>query len=246
MNPPGLQSPVRVWDLPVRLVHWSFVILIPVLWLSAENGKLDLHRTVGLVILGLVVFRVLWGFFGSSTARFSGFVRGPAAIRDYLAGVRNGTGAPVVGHNPLGALSVLALLGALALQLGLGLIAKDEDGLYPGPLSHLVSYDLSDTAAELHEVFFNAIVALVVLHVAAILYYRFVKRENLVAPMITGRRAFASGVAAPRIAAGWKALLCALVAVVIALWVSWGAPPWGARFPWDPAATTLPSPDSYM
>jgi len=240
-------APIRLWDLPVRLVHWSFAALIPALWWSAENGKLDLHETLGLVMLALVVFRLLWGLFGSSTARFSGFVRGPSAIRGYLGKARSGLAAPVVGHNPLGALSVLALLGLLALQVSLGLFAQDTDAVESGPLNHLVGYDLASTLSEAHEFVFNLILAMVALHLAAILYYRLVKKDDLVRPMITGRRAFPTAVEAPRIAPLWRAALLAVLSGLFALWLSWGAPPWGARFPWDqPAAAAQMDSSTYM
>jgi len=240
-------TPVRLWDLPVRLVHWSFVIGIGLLWWSAENHRLDLHFKVGLVMLGLVVFRLLWGLVGSSTARFSGFVKGPAAIRAYLAGQKSGTAEHVVGHNPLGALSVLALIGLLALQIGLGLFAQDTDAVSSGPLNFLVSYDLAKQISEVHEAVFNVILAVVGLHVAAILYYRVFKRDNLVSPMISGRRTFATPVATPRIAPLWLAVVCAVLAAAITVWVAWGLPPFATPFPWDrPAAAAVPDASSYM
>ena len=244
---PALTQAVKLWDLPVRLVHWSFVVLLPVLWLSAESGNLNLHSTLGLVMLGLVVFRLLWGLFGSSTARFSGFLRGPGAIRAYLASSRNGTSAPVVGHNPLGALSVIALLGLLALQVSLGLFAQDTDAVSSGPLNFLVSWDTGKAASEAHEVVFNLLVALVVVHLAAIAWYRLVRKDDLVRPMVTGRKTFAAAVAVPVIAPWWRALLCAALAAAIAVWVSWGLPPWGMQFPWDrpPAAAQMNAAD-YM
>ena len=239
------QEPVRVrlWDLPVRLVHWSFVALLPALWISAEQGKVDLHVTLGLVMLGLVVFRVLWGLVGSSTARFSRFLRGPGAIRAFLSG----SGEPVVGHNPLGALSVVALLGLLALQVTLGLFAQDTDAVSSGPLNFLVSWDTGKAVTEAHEVGFNLILALVAAHVAAIAWYRLGRKDNLIAPMVTGRRQLPEGAPAPVIAPWWRALLCALIAAVLALWIAYGLPPWGMRFPWDqpPAAAQMDAAD-YM
>lgn len=244
-TPAGM--PVRIWDLPVRLVHWSFAVGIVVLWLSAENHKMELHFTTGLIMLGLVVFRLLWGIVGSSTARFSSFIKGPAAIRRHLAGGTNGGSAPVVGHNPLGALSVVALIGLLVLQIVLGLFAQDHDALNSGPLNFLVSYDAAVRISELHETVFNVILAFVALHIAAILYYRFIKRDNLVGPMITGKRVFEAAVATPRIAPLWKALVCALIAAAVAVWVNWGLPPWQAPFPWDrPAELQNLDPSSYM
>lgn len=248
MGEAGGTRSVKLWDLPVRLVHWSFTGLIPALWWTAERGNISLHLTLGLIMLGLVVFRVLWGVVGSSTARFSSFVRGPGAIRAYLAAARSGSGAPVVGHNPLGALSVIGLLGLLALQVSLGTVAQDTDGVVSGPLNHLVSWDTAVAASEAHEIVFNLILALIAVHIAAILYYRLVRHDRLVAPMITGRKAFAAAVPSPRIAPLRRALLVAAIAAAVAVWVSWGVPPWGARWPWDqpPPPPAGLSEESYM
>lgn len=210
---------VRLWDLPVRLVHWSFVALIPALWWTGEEGDLDTHKTIGLVMLALVLFRILWGFAGSSTARFANFVRGPAAILAYL---RGNDREPVVGHNPLGALSVVSLLGLLLAQVGLGLFAQDVDGMESGPLSHFVSYDAADTARELHELGFNLLMALIVVHLLAIGWYALFRRDNLVAPMVSGRKRLSS--LAPRIAPLWRALVIAAIAAAFAYWISLGAP----------------------
>ena len=124
---------VAMWDGAVRLVHLGFILLIPTLWWSWKSGDMDLHKRLGIVMLGLVLFRILWGLMGSSTARFARFVRGPAAILAYLRGRAGGDGKePVeIGHNPLGGWSVIAMLSLLALQLGLGLIAQDVDGSNP-------------------------------------------------------------------------------------------------------------------
>lgn len=175
---------VAVWDWPVRIVHWLLVPLIVFSWWSAEDGDLVWHMRSGLLILGLLTFRLLWGVVGSSTARFSQFVRGPSTVRAYLSGRYK----PGIGHNPLGALSVVALLFALSVQLGLGLVATDTDtGLDSGPLSHLVSDATSKWAGEIHHGFFNIILALIGLHLAAIGWH-LVKRDNLIAPMLRGWR----------------------------------------------------------
>ena len=175
-------STVRIWDLPVRLFHWSLVLLVPALWWTAENERMEIHILLGQIMLGLILFRLLWGLFGGSTARFSAFVKGPGAVLRYLRG-----GGRSFGHNPLGAWSVVAMLLVLAIQVGLGLFAIEEDALYEGPLSHLVSYETARTLADRHEMMFKVLLVLIALHVLAILYYLVVKRDNLVAPMVTGR-----------------------------------------------------------
>ncbi len=225
MNEGAAPAAVKLWDLPVRLMHWSFVLLVPALWWTGEEGDLDTHVTIGLVMLGLVVFRLIWGFAGSSTARFARFVRGPGAVLRYLRGQ---DGAPSVGHNPLGALSVVALLAVLAVQTGLGLFAQDVDGLESGPLSYLVSYDTADAAREAHHLGFNVLLALIGLHLAAILYYLLFKRDNLIAPMVTGKRRFAGAVESPDIAPLWRALVAAAISAAFTWWLSLGAPLPGA------------------
>ena len=134
------------------------------------------HILLGEVFLGLVVFRVLWGLVGSQTARFSAFLKGPRGVLGYIRGI---PGPKRPGHNPIGGWSVVAMLALLAVQIGLGLIAQDIDALKSGPLSHLVSYETSDAAREWHHLLFNGILVLVALHICAILFYLFVKRDNL-------------------------------------------------------------------
>jgi cytochrome b len=169
----------------------------------------------------LLIFRLLWGFVGSSTARFSTFVRGPRAIGDYLRGRWRG-----IGHTPLGALSVIALFGAVAIQVGLGLVSEDEDGLYTGPLSELVGMETSDRARDFHELWFNLVVALIVLHVAAILFYR-VRGRHLTKPMITGRAMLEPDVQPMRPGKWWMGLICLVAGIGIVRWIVAGAPPFG-------------------
>ena len=210
-----------IWDLPTRLFHWLLAGLIAFSWWSAEFNYDDLHIWSGMAVLSLLIFRLLWGFFGSSTARFAGFVRGPRAVFGYLRGQWRG-----IGHNPLGALSVIALLGLVTVQTVLGLIASDEDGLMQGPLASLVSMGTSDAATELHEELFNVLLAFIGLHVAAILYYR-LRGKRLIGPMLTGRGEVEPGVEPMRPGKWWAALLCLAVAIGITRWVIAGAPPFG-------------------
>jgi cytochrome b len=184
-EPPG-RTPVLVWDAPTRIAHWLLALLIPLSWWSAEVAhRLDWHRLSGYTIIGVIVFRLYWGFFGGETARFSHFLRGPGAIADYV----RGRSPERLGHNPIGALSVLAMIVMLFVQVGLGLFAVDIDGLESGPLSDRVTFDQGRLAAELHEISFNILLALIALHLAAIVFYA-VRRNNLLGPMITGRRSF--------------------------------------------------------
>ncbi len=203
---------VRIWDLPVRLFHWAIVLLIPALWWTAENDRLDIHILLGEIMLGLILFRLLWGLLGSSTARFSNFVKGPGAVIRYLRG-----GPRRFGHNPPGGWSVVAMLVALATQVGLGLFAIEEDALYEGPLSHLVSYETARTLADRHETMFNVLLVLIALHLLAVLYYLLIRRDDLMTPMVTGRgKADEAGqeiVPAPL----WRFLLAAILAAGLTL-----------------------------
>lgn len=215
---------ITVWDRPIRLVHWALVLLLPLLWWTAEQGAFAWHFALGSLMLALLVFRILWGFVGSETARFGSFVRGPRAIVDYFLLRDKAPKTPVMGHNPLGGWSVLAMLLLLLCQVLLGLVAGDPDDHAVGPLNHLVSFTLSDQATELHELLFYAIVALVALHIAAVLGYLLVKRDNLISPMINGRKVFPSSVWQPALAPPKRAVWCALVAAGLAGWLYAGAP----------------------
>jgi cytochrome b len=177
---------IRIWDWPVRLTHWLFVLCIVVSWWSAEERLMDWHRYSGYALLGLLIFRIYWGFAGSSSARFSHFLRGPGGIVDYLRESRDKHRD--AGHNPLGGWSVAAMLILMLAQVLIGLFVSDVDGIESGPLSHLVSFDTSRTLAEAHEIVFNAILTLIGLHIAAILFYLLVKRDNLIVAMLTGHR----------------------------------------------------------
>ncbi len=178
----------KVWDAPVRLVHWLLVFFVAFSWWTAEEGQMDWHFWSGLTIVGLLVFRIYWGFAGPETARFSRFVKGPGAVLSHAGKLFGADYRAAFGHNPLGALSVVAILLALIAQVGLGLFASDTDGLYSGPLSPYVDYEVSKDAGDLHEDAFNILLILIGLHIAAILFYLVVKRINLIGPMLTGRR----------------------------------------------------------
>lgn len=219
MTTPPSTAEQRVWDLPVRLFHWLLAGLIAFSWWSVEYHHTDWHIWSGCAILALLIFRLLWGFVGSSTARFANFVRGPRSLAAYWSGKWSG-----IGHNPLGALSVLALLGAVAVQVGLGLVSQDEDGIYMGPLAGLVSSDASDQARDIHELWFYVILTLIALHLVAIVYYR-LRGKKLTFPMITGRAELQPGTQPMRPGKWWAALICLAVAIAVTRWVIAGAPP---------------------
>ena len=181
----GSRVLLRIWDLPSRVTHWLMAILIPFSWWSATYDHLQWHRLSGYFLLSLLVFRLAWGVFGSDTARFGRFLRGPQAVLAYL----RGSGSRGVGHNPLGGWSVTAMLLMLGVQIGLGLFAVDEDGLDPSPLARFVSFETGRAIAKLHHLTVYVLLSLIALHLAAIAFYA-VKGQNLVGPMVTGRGRF--------------------------------------------------------
>jgi cytochrome b len=213
---------MKVWDLPTRLFHWTIVLLIGAAWYSAESGLMEWHYRAGISAVGLVAFRLIWGFVGSRTARFASFLRSPRAVADHLLG-RSAT-PPRAGHNPLGGYSVITMLAVLVLQVSTGVLAVDVDGIESGPLSYLVSFDDGRFAAEIHSASFVAIQVLVVLHVLAIAVYR-LRGRRLVMPMITGRDPQLTEEPEGMPSGGSLRALVSLVAASgVAWWINAGAP----------------------
>lgn len=220
----GKSITIRLWDLPLRLFHWGIVVLIPLMWWTYKQGNMERHQMFGLMLLFLLTFRLIWGVIGSETSRFASFIKGPGQIIAYLTG-RGKT--HTVGHNPLGALSVVALLTVLLAQIVLGLFSQDTDGLFSGPLNHLIpadDLDMGDKVRHLHALGFNVILALVGVHLAAIVFYTVFRKERLVPPMVTGRARVAPGVAQPRMAPLWRMVPAVLIAGAVTWWVANGAP----------------------
>jgi len=209
-------SRVRVWDLPTRFFHWMLLALVVAAFVSGEVGgnAMVWHGRAGLGILGLIVFRLVWGFVGSTYARFTHFVRGPGAIRAYLRGQWQG-----LGHNPLGALSVLGLLALVAFQAGTGLFAND-DIAFRGPLQALVSDAISDQLTGWHHLGKNLLIALVALHVGAVVFYVRVKKHNLLKSMIHG---WTEGQGEDAQGGGFVPLLVAIVVACVAVTAASGA-----------------------
>jgi len=176
---------VRVWDLPTRLFHWSLAVLAVVSVVTAKVGgnALAWHFWSGYTVLALLVFRVLWGLAGGRYARFAEFVRGPRAVLTYLRGTRGDS----PGHNPLGAVSVIALLTAFLVQAVTGLFANDAI-FTEGPLARMVSGATSDRMTTIHKWNELVLYGLVGLHLLAVGYYELIRRRRLILPMITGDR----------------------------------------------------------
>lgn len=211
----------RLWDAPTRIVHWALILLLGFAWWSAEEGHLQWHRGAGYGIVGLVLFRLIWGFAGSSTAKFSGFLRGPAATLAYLKSMHVKATPPTKGHNPVGAWSVVAMLAVLAFQVTTGLFTVDIDAFDGGPLSDRVDFDTGRMIAGWHEASFTVLQGLVILHLAAIAFYAVYKRQDLIAPMITGRKRLGSD-AGVTFAPLWRAVLAAAIAAGLAWFISNG------------------------
>lgn len=184
---------IRVWDLPLRLFHWALVVVVSGSIITGEfSGDLglwaaDWHKLFGYAALTLLLFRLVWGFAGSTYARFGSFLRGPGTVLRYLSELTGRNVSPVrIGHNPLGGWSVLAMLLSLAMQAGSGLFISDEDLGLEGPLAKHVGSAMADRLNSLHEANSVLLMVLIALHLCAIAFYLIVKRDNLVRPMLTG------------------------------------------------------------
>lgn len=212
--------PLKVWDLPVRLFHWAIVVLLFAAWLTQYRDRMDLHVWVGYTILTLLLFRLAWGFLGSETARFGRFLRSPASALRHLAHIRRREADREIGHNAAGGWMVLLMLALVGVQAGTGLFSND-DGDTEGPLMHLVSKGRSDWLSHVHSLNFNFIEAVVVLHVLAVAAYAVLKRQDLVRPMITGKKMMPADAVAPRLVSPLLALATLVAAAGVVAWLVW-------------------------
>src|SRR5262245_60705862 len=212
------EAPIRVWDLPVRLFHWLLVLLFVFMFITGKAGSdwIVWHMRAGYALLTLVLFRVMWGFAGSTHARFADFLAGPSACIGFAKKLLSRAPAPYAGHNPLGGWMVLVLLVALLVQAGTGLFSND-DLLSEGPLASLVSKELSDRITSVHTCDINLLLVLVGLRIAAVLYHAGFMKENLIGAMFTGVKrmpADAAGGTVTRFASPWLALALLCVAAL--------------------------------
>lgn len=207
---------VKVWDLPTRLFHWFLVLLTIAAFATGFLGGnlIEAHGLLGLAITGLLAFRLVWGVVGSTYARFSQFVSGPAQALTYLRGQWHG-----LGHNPLGAFSVLAMLALMLFQAGSGLVSDDNIS-FTGPLKTWVSQDTADWMTGLHKINAWLIVGLVSLHTLSVVFYAVVKKKNLLTPMFTGHQNVDDAKLESARGGGW---LPFTVAVLIAAAATWAA-----------------------
>ncbi|HST28566.1 MAG TPA: cytochrome b/b6 domain-containing protein [Rudaea sp.] len=212
----------RVWDLPTRAFHWMLAVLIALQYATGEFHFLDMrwHFWFGYATLALIAFRVLWGILGSQTSRFADFLRGPAAVWRYLRSQSSTNPQTRVGHNPLGGWSVIALLASVAVQAVSGLFASDDIDT-DGPFVAHVADATVKLMTRVHHWNESVLLVLVGLHIAAVLLYLVVKRDNLIAPMLSGRKKMQD--ARPlRFVSAWRALalfaLCAAAVVAMVWW----------------------------
>jgi cytochrome b len=214
---------LRVWDLPTRLFHWALVIAVVGLVITGKVGgnALEWHMRLGHTVLALLAFRIVWGFAGGYWSRFASFLYGPSTLMAFLRGDSGALGRWAAGHSPTGALSVFAMLALLVAQVMTGLVADDEIAT-TGPLYRFVSSTTSARATFWHaDVGAWLIIALVVLHIAAIVYYAVAKRQALVPAMVSGDKALTEGLVASRDDAVSRlaALVVFALAVALSGWI---------------------------
>ncbi|MDE2005762.1 MAG: cytochrome b/b6 domain-containing protein [Rhodospirillales bacterium] len=203
--------PVRIWDLPVRLFHWGTVALIPVLWITERENWMEMHVQAGLVLLGLVIFRLLWGLFGSAPARFARFLRPPREAIFHLREMFHPEPDDSPGHNPAGGWMVALLLALLLGESVIGVFVNNEVA-DEGPLSAALPAWVLNLATDLHWWLFLVLLGAVALHLTAIAAYRVLKGQNLVLPMLTGRKTLPVSVPPPAIAGLARAIPSAALA----------------------------------
>jgi len=227
-EPADPRRKVPVWDLPLRLFHWLLVLGVLCAWLTAEvyrDVDFGWHKRIGACILGLLLFRLIWGFVGGRHSRFAHFLPGPRRLFAYLRVFARRDAPRHAGHNPLGALSVVALLLSLLAQVASGLVI-DDGILAAGPLAKLVDGEVRGLAGQVHEINFNILLALIALHLLAIAYYAVWRRQNLVGAMVTGRAAGLTAADEAQPPGLWRFLLAAGLATGLVFLIVEGLPAW--------------------
>jgi cytochrome b len=207
---------VTVWDLPTRLFHWLTAVLVTAAWLTERLNWMDLHVDIGEALLALVLFRLGWGLLGSESARFAGFLASPAAAARHLAHMLRREPDVAAGHNPAGGWMVLVLLTLLLAETLTGLVVYN-DIADEGPLTERMSAAVANGISAAHAWLWYAILAAVALHLAAITLYALLKGQDLVRPMVTGRKRLPACVRAPRMAPPALALLVLAAGAAVAL-----------------------------
>ena len=213
---------LKVWDLGVRVFHWLLVALVAGLWVTAtsDGDWMVVHQWLGATVIAIVFTRIVWGFVGSDTARFSSFLVGPKSVSRYLKRfISRRDDVAFVGHNPAGGWSVMLLLSFLVFQALTGLFSND-DIFFDGPLAGVVGKDMSDVITGLHHQLFEILMILIGAHVVAVIVHWVFKRDNLIRPMVSGVKKFKSDMKAPSLQPAWKAFFIggtSLAIVVVAL-----------------------------
>ena len=213
----------KIWDLPTRIFHWLLVVLIVLQYLSGEFELLSMqwHFWLGYTTLALIVFRLLWGLFGSQSAQFSSFVRGPITTARYAASLFSKNPQRSVGHNPLGGWSVLVMLLCVLTQAITGLFSSD-DVSEAGPLVEHASAATVRWMTHLHHLNQNILLLLIALHIVAILLHWLLGRENLIAAMFSGRKKLPDAAPLRFVGNGVALLLFAISAAAVIALVIWG------------------------
>ena len=221
-----------LWDIPTRVFHWTLVLCVVAAVVSGQLGGnlIDWHGRIGLAVVGLLAFRLVWGVAGTTYARFRQFFPTPSRLRTYLNGEWQGE-----GHNPLGALAVFGLLGLLTVQVATGLFSNN-DIAFSGPLADLIGKEVSNRLTGLHHLAGDALIGLVALHVGAIFFYAHARGRNLLKPMLTG---WQQGEGESARGGGLPALLVALAVAALAVYGASGA--WLPEPPPPPPAAETPS-----
>jgi cytochrome b len=207
-----------VWDLPTRLFHWLLVVLVIASFVTAKIGGIWMpyHVLSGCTILGLLLFRIIWGFMGGRYARFSAFIRSPSKVIKHTQTMLKKEAPKYPGHNPLGGWSVVAMLIALLVQVVTGLFAND-DIFTEGPLYPWVSKATSDWLTHIHRLNQNVIIVLITIHVTAVLFYLIIKKENLILPMFSGHKYWDQEAQASTNQVGLALIVAGFLAVAIYL-----------------------------
>jgi len=190
---------VTVWDIPIRLFHWLVAVLVAAAYATWRLNWMEWHSRVGSLLLALLIFRLVWGVFGSDTARFSRFVAAPRTAVRHLAQAFRREPDRQVGHNPAGGWMVLLLLALLLAETLTG-VYVDNDIANVGPLTAVTPAPVANAVEALHAILWDALLAAIVLHIAAIAGYAAVKGQNLLLPMITGRKTVPASIVPPRMA----------------------------------------------
>jgi cytochrome b len=215
-GPAATLRALSVWELPLRLFHWAIVVLVAAAYLTWRLNWMDWHVWIGLAALTALLFRILWGFWGGESARFAHFAAGPRAALEHLRHLARREPDYQVGHNPAGAWMVWLLLVALLVQTLSGLIVNN-DIADAGPLTERMPAALSNAITAAHRIGWDVLAAAVAVHITAILWYALAKGQNLITPMLSGRKQLPYELAAPREGGTLRALaLLAISALCVA------------------------------